>query len=264
VYQDSLEGDGTRSGALLVFGGVALIILLALLAGALAQGPATPQDVAAELAGTPGLREPAAALRHHYPGEYRDMLARLTAAGRARGRVGVEREGMYFIRGFMVAKAHAMTRAPEAQLHRLAGAYLGLMQTLRDVDVDACARATMRGPVLERGLPPGGATAIGRVLGDQIVIARAGENGALPSHAPPGPADLAAWRERIEAIDRDSAVLIAHDAVEVAPPDRQCRAGIVLFRAIADLPPAAGAALMAELLRDLPGNRRPPPPRPTI
>jgi hypothetical protein len=95
------------------------------------------------------------------------------------------------------------------------------------------------------------------------VIARAGENGALPLHAPPSPADLAAWWDRIEAIDRASATLIEHDALPLAPPGRQCRAGIVLFRALADLPPPTAAAIMAYLLRE-PADAPRRPPLPTI
>lgn len=264
MYQDSLSGDGTRSGALFVFGGVSLIILLALLAGALSQGPTTPQDVAAELGRAPGLAEPLATLRRHYPDEYRDMLDRLAAAARQRGRQAMEREGFYFMRGFMTAKADAMARAPEARLDRLADAYLALMETLGNLDARACAEAAVGGFALETRLPWGASRALGNVVTQQILVARTGEDAGRPPRDPPSPADLAAWRDRIAAIDRGSAVLIEQDVVALAPPDRQCRAGIVLFRALTELPAPTAATIMAHLLRDTPGARPRPPPRPTI
>ena len=263
MYQDSFSDGRMRVAALFLPGGIVLAILAVLLAFA-GSSPVTPEEVAAELAATPGLAEPLGMLHRHYPDEYRDMLARLTAAGRQRGREGMTREGYYFMRGFMTTKADAMTRAPDALLDRLADDYLAMMETLAHLDARACAEATMTGLAVETHVPPRAATAIGRIATQQIRIARAGENGALPLRAPPSQADLQAWRERIEAIDPGSAVLFERDAVALAPPERQCRAGIVLFRAITELPPETSATIMAHLLRQ-PAEERPrPPPRPTI
>ena len=229
--------------------GLTIVVIGGLLNGRPASD--TAQEVAAEIEQDPDIRESMSALRTHYPSDYQEMLDRLAAAGRARGQEAAGREAFFFMRGFMTAKADAIASAPDAHLDRVADTYLALVRLLRDQDVRLCAQFVTSG--FTPGTPPPRAamTLLNRAAAQQILAAHAGETGGRRPRGPLSPPDMTAWFERIEALDPSAAALIENGSLDRATPAQQCGAGIALHQAVTDLPPAAAANVMANLIRDL-------------
>ena len=62
-------------------------------------------------------------------------------------------------------------------------------------------------------------------------------------------ADLAAWVRRMWAIDAAAAALVRRESLPNATLEQQCNAAVVSYQAAADLPDAAAANVMADMLR---------------
>lgn len=208
-----------------------------------------PNDIAAALDDNPDIRQTIAALRAHYPGEHRALVERLAQRSRnGDDQPALDREAAAFLRDFMAAKAGLIASAPDAQLRDIAIAYAELMRLLRARDTDLCARfVTNRMP--ERARPPRIVTVrLDRIAALRIGAARAGESGAWPPRSGIGLEDRRAWFARIREIDAASAALLADGPIERASPAQQCGAGLALYQAAAELPPAQSANVMAGLL----------------
>ena len=208
----------------------------------------TPDGIAAALDGNPDIRQTIAALRTHYPGEYRGLIGRL--ASRAQGGAGqpaLDREAALFMQAFMAGKAGAIAAAPDGMMRDIAAAYVALISALAERDPETCARF-VTGRMAQDDYPPRALTVrLDRISALRIRAARAGEAGGRPPRAALSAEDRRAWFERMESVDPDSVGLLAGTAFDRAPAAAQCRAGLLLYRAAAELPPAQGANVIASL-----------------
>lgn len=209
----------------------------------------TPDGIAAALDGNPDIRQTIAALRTHYPGEYRALIERLAARAQAgAGQPALDREATLFMQAFMATKTGAIASAPEARLRDIAHAYVELIRTLGARDPETCARF-VAGRMPEGAEPPRAVTVrLDRISALRIRAAREGERGRRPPRAGPSEADRNAWLARMTRIDPASAALLAGRALEHAPPAAQCRTGLLLYRAAAELPPGQAGNVIAGLL----------------
>jgi hypothetical protein len=210
---------------------------------------ATPQGVAEAYDQSPAMRETMAALRTHYPAEHRAMLARVAATVREKGPRAASYAGYLFLQNLLVAKGEAIASAPDRQLVRLAGLQAELARLLRDRDVALCARFTVSVLGYQANLGPDLERVLGRLVAAQIEAARLGETGGRPPRPPLSEADGAALVAQVRSMDGGVAAMMEDGSIQRAAPARQCHAGVVLYRALADLPPAISANLMAALVR---------------
>lgn len=207
-----------------------------------------PKDIEAALDGNPDIRLTIAALRADYPHDYRALIERLAARAQGGGdRQALDREAAAFMADFMAAKAGFVAGAPDAQLREVAIAYAGLIRMLRDRDPDLCARFVTNG--MPEGAPPPRSVTVrlDRISALRIRAARAGESGGRPPRAGLSPEDRRAWFARLARNDAASAALLAAGTIDRAPPLAQCKAGLALYQAAAELPAAQSANVMAGL-----------------
>ncbi len=208
----------------------------------------TPDGIAAALDGNPDIRQTIAALRTHYPREHRALIERLAARARdGADQPALDREAALFMDAFMAARAGAIARAPDASLRAIALAYAALIQSLGARDPALCARFVANR--LPEGVEPPRAVTVrlDRISALRIGAAREGERGAGPPRAAPDAEERSAWFARIARIDAESARLLTGGAFERAPAAAQCRAGLVLYQAAAELPPAQAGKVIAGL-----------------
>lgn len=203
--------------------------------------------IAAMLERSPGDRLWATALRTHYPAEYRTMLDRMAAARRSGGWAAVSREAETFLDRFVVRKVNAIASAPDGQLRALASAFADAMRVLGEHDARVCARLFMTGAPGQ--VPAAAAPALGRASAMMIATARAGETRGRRPRPRATEAEFASWIGRVGTIDREVRTMLENGSMERASPERQCGATRILFQAAADLPPALGATIMADILR---------------
>lgn len=229
----------------------AAALALFLLAPPLLDRSRTPDGIAAALDGNPDIRQTIAALRTHYPNEHQALIERLAA--RAQGGAGqpaLDREAALFMQAFMAGKAGAIAAAPDGTMRDIGAAYVGLIRALAARNPETCARF-VTGRMAQDDYPPRALTVrLDRISALRIRAARAGEAGGRRPRAGLSAEDRRAWFERMESIDPASAGLLAGGALEGAPPPAQCRAGLLLYRAAAELPPAQGANVIASLAAD--------------
>lgn len=153
------------------------------------------------------------------------------------------------MRNFMVSKTDALINAPDAELVRLGRANYALVRALRDSDVGLCAVYVSRGFGEGVRPPPAAVERLGELSRLQIRAARAGETAKRPPRPPLSEEEYAAWLAAMESADPVLARMISDGSIERAPPERQCAAGIVLYRAAAELPEALSASVNAHLFR---------------
>jgi hypothetical protein len=209
---------------------------------------ATPEGVAEAYEQNSAMRETLAALRVHYPAEHRAMLARVAAAVRESGPRAGSRAGYLFLQNLLVAKGNAIASAPDRQLVRLAGLQAELAQSLRDRDVALCARFAVSDLGQQARLSPDLERLLGRLSAAQIMAARLGETSGRRPRPPLSEADGGALLAQIRSVDSGAARMIEDGSIARASPAQQCHAGVILYRAIADLPPAISANVMAALI----------------
>ena len=232
--------------AVLAFGAALAAFLLL---PALLDRSRTPEGIAAALDGNPDIRETIAALRTHYPRDHRALIERLSARAReGADQPALDREAALFMRMFMAAKAGAIARAPEARLRDIAHAYVELIRSLGARDPETCARF-VAGPMPEGVEPPRAVTVrLDRISALRIRAARDGERGARPPRGRPSAEERSVWLARMAAIDPASSALLRGGALERAPPATRCRAGLLLYRAAAELPPGQAGNVIAGLM----------------
>lgn len=252
--------SGDRRAKAVAWGAVGLLVLLfvaglAMLARApdnaarLFTGDMTPEQLGAQLRAIPELRGFYEEFERLYPAEHRRYLQRLSTTYNSRGRAAADREAFQFMRNFMVSKADAMINAPDAELVRLGRANYELVRTLRDTDVALCALYATRGFGEGVRPPPAAIERLGELSRLQIRAAHAGETAKRPPRPPLSDADYAKWLAAMEALDPVLARMISDGSIERAPPERQCAAGIILYRTAAELPEALAASVNAHLFR---------------
>jgi hypothetical protein len=242
----SRSRSSLRIGAFVVLGLVVLAGLALLL-----MRPSrltTPEGVAEAYDRNPAMRETLAALRIHYPAEHRIMMARVAAAARDGGRSAAMRAGGVFLQNLLVAKGNAIASAPDRLLVRLAELQAELAQMLRDQDVALCARYAVSNLGYQTQLSPDLERLAGRLAAAQIEAARLGETGGRRPRPPLSEADGAALMAQVRSVDGAVATMLEDGSVQSAAPARQCHAGVVLYQAISDLPPAISANVMAALI----------------
>jgi hypothetical protein len=147
----------------------------------------------------------------------------------------------------MITKVDAIVSAPDAELRAGAAADLAAAQSLQRSDVALCAA------FMGDGLPPGSRPSaeamalIDHAAALRLRAAHAGEALRMPRIS--SVAASRAWMTRLAANDAASAALISSRRIEGSPPEQQCRAGIALYQAALDLPPAQGGEVIANLFR---------------
>jgi hypothetical protein len=63
-------------------------------------------------------------------------------------------------------------------------------------------------------------------------------------------ADAAALMAQLRSLDGAVATMLEDGSVQRAAPARQCHAGVVLYQAVSELPPAISANVMVALIRE--------------
>ena len=236
----------------------ALVLLAAIVVAVMfwpSRSVETAEGIEAELQRTPALRDTTQALKTHYPQEYQALLQRMAAAGRRGGRRAASDEAGPAMRAFLASKATAFARAPSRELQRLAGAQLTLVRALQRENVTACAQFVMNGLRSDQGLSAATLALVSRVAVLQIEAASAGDRSGRTPRGEPSQAEFQLWLQRIRAIDPAAATDIESDAIGGVPPDRQCRDGVALHQALAELPAEPAGNLMALLMREAVAQR---------
>ena len=258
-YTDQESPFTPRRMASALGGIVVVILVIALRSGSgdngkgvldsLINRSATVEQAEAELDRDPRTRSMAAAFKRHYPAEYDQFLQRVVAAANQRGQLAARREAFSFMERFVLSKVPHIANAPEAEVNRLGRASLALSEALRDADVQLCARFQMDGLNADDQIPPSVIPAMMRVNVEQFRAARRGEDAKGAGRGPLSQADAAAFLARLEAIDAEIAEKVADESLVRATPQQQCDAGLAIYQAALDLPPAQSANVIAELLR---------------
>lgn len=172
-------------------------------------------------------------LRTYYPSEYSDLVDRVGAASLAGEANAGNRAEESFIDDFLARKIDAIVSAPDAQLLEIVSAMAETLRTDRDCNPGVTDADTWTVQLTGRS----------RVVGLEIAAAHASETSGRRPRRRAGPADFEALRAWMEAMDPELA------RATLATPELQCRHDLLIFRAMAELPPPVGPVIVADYVR---------------
>ncbi|MGE3396647.1 MAG: hypothetical protein AB7H79_07070 [Sphingomonas sp.] len=210
---------------------------------------ASPLSVATRLERQPALSATLAAFRDLYPRDYQAYLSALAEIENRDGAEAADQAAIARLRAFIAGKAEAIANAPVAELDALADANLATLIRLRRAGAPLCAAFLASGAQGQR-LPPAALATVGEANALQFRAARRGESRQRVPRGPLSEADGAQWFLRIRAIDPALARAINDGSIDRGTPERQCAAGIALYRAATELAPEQTANVTAHLVRE--------------
>jgi hypothetical protein len=219
--------------------GIVLLIGLALSLRGEGRRHATQDEIAAIFGSDPKRRPWAVPLRTYYPREYRNMLDRVGAASVAGGADAASRAEESFIEDFLARKIDAIASAPDAQLLEIASAKAEMFRRDRD-----CNPTDV--PYVDRWTAP--VMAHNRVTALEIAAAHAGETSGRRPRRRASPADYEALRARMEARDPELMRAIPNEPSS-SDTREQCRYSLLMYQAMAELPPPVGPVIVVEFIR---------------
>lgn len=185
------------------------------------------------------------ALRSYYPNEFRRLIDLLVDTYNRRGVVAARQAGFDFMLRFMVSKAPSIARASDADLIDVVRVNLALLEHLQGSDPAACARILSTGPTPDMRMTPALLARLNAVNETQLRAASRGEADPTTDRGAMTADDFAALGTRLMDLDPEIATLVAEDRLPQSTTAQQCSAGVLMFRAIADMPLGQAARFIA-------------------
>lgn len=247
MYQDSSDRRAPMIIGLVAGGFVLILLMIAVIY--LARGPSMTEQLEAELASEPAIAGFIGELKTSYPGDYREMIDRVAEAHRTGGRQASSREAFFFMRGFMTSRVDHIASAPDRDLVQVAGAYVRVVEALRDSDVPLCAQFVMLGFSPGARPPRTVVEQLNNASVLQIRAAKAGERSGRQPRRELALVDTQAWFAEIRRLDAGAAAAIEDGSLGGRTPAEQCQAGLALYRGVTALPAPRAANVIAQLIR---------------
>lgn len=213
-------------------------------------GAVSPQSVRAQYETDPTMGEMFRAVRDDYPDEYARLVA-ITVEGSEAKRSDPEmkQRGFDEMRSFVRTKLPMIERAQAADLRGVALAYAVLMHALQRDDTGLCARFATSGFRAADTLPADATKAMVHVNALQIHAMRHAEASPAPARDALAQPDAVAFMAAVAKENPAALPLLRNQAkLNGASDQDKCAVGIAIYDAVASLPEAQAANLIAYLI----------------